>query len=177
MKSKEAQDYQPEQVKIKVAHDCQPRQVKIKVAQDCQPEQMKIKEVPDCHPGMDALLNLEDISIDDIRWELFFFIVRIPRIDCEYIRNLDDPTLIYPICQLHVIQHGQHKVLLNGWEVQLFLLEHLRFQKRTTEDFFEISHLQVVPGGQILIVFCLLSIFCFTIYMTNLTDKSQYQIK
>ena len=72
MKSKEAQDYQPEQVKIKGAHDCQPRQVKIKVAQDCQPEQVKIKEVPDCHPGMDALLNLEDISIDDIRWELFF---------------------------------------------------------------------------------------------------------
>ena len=61
------------------------------------------------------------------------------------LQNLPDPSFIYPVCQLYIMQHEWKIPVLFKWEVELFLLEHLRFQKLTNSEFQEISQQEIIP--------------------------------
>ena len=50
------------------------------------------------------------------RWRLFSHIVS-PHLNPEDLKNLDDPGLIFPVCQLFVIQHEWDQPILFAWEV------------------------------------------------------------
>lgn len=61
------------------------------------------------------------------RWTIFSYMIS-PELDPQSLRNLADPSFIFPVCQLFMTQHDWKEPVLYDWEVQLFLLEHLRFQ-------------------------------------------------
>ncbi len=47
-----------------------------------------------------------------------------------------------------ILKHMKHEMshpVLSKWEVEAFLLEHLRFQKLTEKDFDELALRKVVP--------------------------------
>ena len=69
-----------------------------------------------------------------------------PELDPEVLQFLPDPSFIYPVCQLYIIQNEWKTPVLSKQEVQLFLLEHLRFQKLTEKEFLEISQQKITPS-------------------------------
>ena len=79
------------------------------------------------------------------RWKLFTFLIS-PELDPEVLQNLPDPSFIYPVCQLYIIQNEWKTPVLSKQEVELFLLEHLRFQNLTDKEFFEISQQKITPS-------------------------------
>ena len=78
------------------------------------------------------------------RWKLFTYLIS-PELDPEVLQFLPDPCFIYPVCQLYIMQHEWQTPILFKWEVELFLLEHLRFQKLTDSQFLEISKQRIIP--------------------------------
>ena len=78
------------------------------------------------------------------RWKLFTYIIS-PELDSQILQNLPDPSFIYPVCQLYIMQHEWQTPVLFKWEVELFLLEHLRFQKLTDSEFQDISQQEIIP--------------------------------
>ena len=79
------------------------------------------------------------------RWKLFAFMIS-PGLDFKLLQSLPDPKFIYPVCQLYIMQHEWQAPILFKWEVELFLLEHLRFQDMTENDFKEISRQSIQPN-------------------------------
>ena len=69
-----------------------------------------------------------------------------PQLDPFALRMLKDPSFIFPVCQLFIMQHELEEPVLYDWEVKVFLLEHLRFQSLTDNDFLEISKERIVPN-------------------------------
>ena len=78
------------------------------------------------------------------RWKIFAYIIS-PELDSKILQNLPDPSFIYPVCQLYIMQHEWKAPVLFKWEVDLFLLEHLRFKKLTDSEFQEISQQEIIP--------------------------------
>ena len=78
------------------------------------------------------------------RWNLFTYMI-CPELDPDVLEFLPDPIFIYPVCQLYIMQHEWKSPVLYKWEVELFLLEHLLFQKLTDREFLEISQQQITP--------------------------------
>ena len=71
-----------------------------------------------------------------------------PDMDFKLLQSLPDPGFIYPVCQLYIMQHEWQAPVLFKWEVELFLLEHLRFQDLTKHDFEEISRHSIQPSAR-----------------------------
>ena len=79
------------------------------------------------------------------RWKVFAFMIS-PELDFKLLQSLPDPRFIYPVCQLYIMQHEWQVPVLFSWEVQLFLLQHLRFQEMTEKDFKAISRQSIQPN-------------------------------
>ena len=81
------------------------------------------------------------------RWKIFSYIIS-PKLNTNVLQNLADPSFIYPVCQLFLMQQAWKTPLLYKWEVELFLLQHLRFKNLSDNDLQEISRPKIVPAAR-----------------------------
>ena len=93
----------------------------------------KIEMPPAYHPGLKKLIRDKAASLDEIRWKMFAHIVS-PNLDFKRLKSASEEGFLYPVCQLRVLQHDMEEPILFGWEVQLILLQHLKYRNMNDDE-------------------------------------------